>query len=251
MMWKVNRESILLLGGRGALLMQLAHPLVAAGVAEHSDFRGGSVARLRRTLDSMLSIVFGDVETAREVASRIGKIHSRVNGIADDGRAYSARDPQLLHWVHATLTDSSLRVYEACVQQLTAAERARYFDECQVISTLFGVPHDHLMGDLEEMRAWMRSQIASGEVHVTPLARELAAVILNPVPLLPNTLARRADFITPALLPRPIREGYGLKLSRSGSLVLGVGRTAARRMWPLLPEGARAFPLARTAEASS
>ena len=64
MMWTVNRESVLLLGGRAALLMQLAHPLVAAGVADHSDFRSDSLRRLRRTLDSMLSIIFGDVETA-------------------------------------------------------------------------------------------------------------------------------------------------------------------------------------------
>ena len=37
--WRINREAVVLAGGSCALLMQLAHPAVAAGVAEHSDFR--------------------------------------------------------------------------------------------------------------------------------------------------------------------------------------------------------------------
>ncbi|MGH7855885.1 MAG: oxygenase MpaB family protein, partial [Candidatus Binatia bacterium] len=62
----MNREAVLLLGGGRALLMQIAHPLVAAGVADHSDFRTDSLGRLRRTLDAMLTITFGTLREAEE-----------------------------------------------------------------------------------------------------------------------------------------------------------------------------------------
>jgi len=47
---RIGRESVLMLGGARALLMQAAHPLVAAGVAAHSDFRHDLWRRLARTL---------------------------------------------------------------------------------------------------------------------------------------------------------------------------------------------------------
>ena len=57
---------MLLLGaGPRALLLQLAHPLVAAGVAEHSDFRADPWRRLDGTLRSYLRIVYGSTPASR------------------------------------------------------------------------------------------------------------------------------------------------------------------------------------------
>jgi uncharacterized protein (DUF2236 family) len=248
MMWRINRESVLLLGGRSALLMQLAHPLVAAGVADHSDFPSDSVKRLRRTLDSMLSIVFGDEESARRTAAAVNRVHQHVNGVAMDGRSYSALDSHLMQWVHSTLVDSSVRVYEACVATLTDEELARYYEESKVVGELFGIPRADLPASLQEMRDWMREMIASGEVVVTPLAREIAAPILKSLPFVPLRLARSAAVVEAGLLPRSIREGYGLKLSRPRSAVLALGRSTSRLLWPRLPHGLRAWSLAKKAE---
>src|SRR6185503_3687145 len=76
--WRVNREQALLLGGGCALLEQLAHPMVAAGVSDHSDFRTDPLKRLRRTLDATLAIIFGTTEEARRAADGIRAVHSRV-----------------------------------------------------------------------------------------------------------------------------------------------------------------------------
>jgi uncharacterized protein (DUF2236 family) len=248
MMWTINRESVLLIGGRAALLMQLAHPLVAAGVADHSDFRSDPTQRLQRTLDAMLGITFGDRATAEAIAARVRSVHARVQGSAPDGRRYSARDPRLLSWVYSTLVDSSLRVYEACVSALTDKDRARYYDESKAIARLFQIPEEHIPASVEDMRASMREQMASGEVAVTPLARDLAAPIINPLPLVPQRLARSADFVTPALLPPPIREGYGLRTGPPSRLVLALGRGASRLIVPRLPRRIRTWPVARKAE---
>src|SRR4030081_2124382 len=100
---RVNRENILLLGGGRALLMQIAHPKVAAGVDEHSDFRSHPIRRLRRTIRMTMAIVFGDRETALTAARAVNQVHAKVRGTG-----YRALDPDLLLWVHATLADTAL-----------------------------------------------------------------------------------------------------------------------------------------------
>jgi uncharacterized protein (DUF2236 family) len=108
--WRVNREGVLLVGGGAALILQAAHPLVAAGVAEHSNYRQDPWGRLTHTLDLTAKVVFGDMRTAEEAARRVRAGHERVRGVtAEDGgrysrgTAYHANDPELLIWVHATL----------------------------------------------------------------------------------------------------------------------------------------------------
>src|SRR5438034_10910524 len=78
--WTVGRERILLLGGPAALLLQLAHPLVAAGVADHSGFMADPFERLRATLDATLRVSFGDREQVQEAAARVAATHRRGPG---------------------------------------------------------------------------------------------------------------------------------------------------------------------------
>src|SRR5438105_12780498 len=135
--WRVNREAALLLGGGRALLMQVAHPKVAAGVAEHSDFQRDPLARLNRTLELSLALSFGSREQVRAAARQINRVHERVAG---DG--YSALDPDLLLWVHATLVDSAILTYRTFVGRLTASETEEYYQEAKPIGVLLGIPPD-------------------------------------------------------------------------------------------------------------
>src|ERR1700704_4416978 len=120
---RVNRENVLpLFGGGRALLMQVAHPKGAAGVDEHSDFRRHPIRRLRRTLLMTMAIVFGDRETAMSAARTVNQVHGRVRG-----ESYSAQDPELLLWVHATLGDTALVTYETFVKRRTPPARADFY----------------------------------------------------------------------------------------------------------------------------
>src|SRR5207244_13206617 len=83
---RINRESFLLLGGTAALLMQVAHPLVAAGVDQHSDFRRSPLRRLVRTVDTTLAIVYRERATAEGALKRIGRRPAPVGGQADARR---------------------------------------------------------------------------------------------------------------------------------------------------------------------
>src|SRR2546423_7567214 len=117
--WRVNREGVLLVGGGAALVLQVAHPLVAAGVATFSNYREDPWGRLYRTLDTTTAIVFGDSDTSAEASARLERIHSRVRGNTEEaggrfpaGTPYEANDPELLMWVRATPLATSLMDYD-------------------------------------------------------------------------------------------------------------------------------------------
>jgi uncharacterized protein (DUF2236 family) len=150
---RINAERLLLFAWLRAILLQFAHPLIAAGVADHSSFRGSTAAafaRLRQTVQAMLALTFG-TDAEREAALEVIRgIHRRVHGTLTSaagcfpaGTRYSAEDPALLTWVHATLIESSVLVYEQLVGPLTSAERDRYCDDAAEVAVALGAsPRD-------------------------------------------------------------------------------------------------------------
>lgn len=257
--WRVNREAILLLGGRRALLMQIAHPLIAAAVADHSDFENDPFGRLRRTVETMFALTFGDEDQARAAFRRVDAIHSRVQGALrepgggfDAGTSYDAHDPELLFWVHATLVDSAMLVYRLCVESLSAREEEQYYQETKSIARLFKVP-DSLMPDrLGDFRAYMNRMIEGGPVAVSATGRRLAESILYPpVPLLPSAVFRGINLVTIGLLPPALRAQYRLGWNSACQLMFDGSALWVRMMLALTPDVVRAIPAARAAERSA
>ncbi len=250
--WRLNREAMLLLGaGPRALLLQIAHPSIAAGVDEHSDFRADPWRRLRATLRSYLAIVYGTTEAARAEIRRLNTLH---RGIAGPG--YSARDPALSMWVHATLVDSTIVAYDAWLAPLDRSRRAAFYEETRPIGRAFGIPEEHLPADLAAFEAYSDAMLApGGPVVVGDLARELASVILHP-PLpgvladLPIATALYDWTLWPAigLLPPTVRDAYGLPWGTLERLV-SCWLVAGWRAWrPMLPSTFRQMPQALAAD---
>lgn len=251
--WALNREAMLLLGaGPRALLLQLAHPQVAAGVADHSDFRADPWRRLQGTLRSYLTIVYGTGRAARAEIRRLNGLHRTIAG-----RGYHARDPELSLWVHATLVDSTIVVADRWLEPLSRDRRRRYYEETLPIGRAFGIPANVLPADLEAFEAYVEAAIGpSGPVHPNAVARELAEAVLNPplgpvIPMLAGLPSRAyAWTLWPALdlLPPSIRAEYGFAW---GPLQRAVTRwlLATWRWWrPTLPVDFRQMPAARAAD---
>jgi uncharacterized protein (DUF2236 family) len=137
--WRVDREMALFAGGPRAILLKLAHPSVAAGVEAHSDFRNDPLGRMQRTMNTMFTVVFGSRTAALAAAERVARRHALVQG-EHDGKRYRALDPDLLLWVHATLVDTSMRVFSSVVRPLAADEADKYYEESKIVAELFGVP---------------------------------------------------------------------------------------------------------------
>jgi uncharacterized protein (DUF2236 family) len=253
--WKVNREAVLLLGGPRALLLQLAHPLVAAGVADHSRFEREPLTRLGATLDAMLGIVFGDRDTACALARRIDAVHERVRGTLTEGTAvwpagtaYNARDPALLLWVHATLVDTALVAYECFVGSLSGAERACFYEESKIVAGLLGVPSHALPPDHAEFADYVDAMVGGAALEVTPTARRLAHAVLYPrIAWLPGPLCDLGKLVTVALLPAALRERYGFAWTGAQERAWRWTRAAVRAIVPVLPDLVRVMPQARAA----
>jgi uncharacterized protein (DUF2236 family) len=254
--WRVNREQALLLGGGCALLEQLAHPLVAAGVSDHSDFRDDPLKRLRRTLDATLSIVFGTTDDAHRAAAGIRAVHSRVQGTLpqDTGRfsagtAYSAEEPSLLAWVNATLFDTSIRTYELLFAPLSKTDLERYYGEsCQVARTL-GVPDAELPPTIDGFREWWSEMLRGDDVAIGQQGRELARAVLTPkLRFVPRPAFAPLTLFTLGLLPEPVRARYGFRWSPTKERAFRASAAAVRATVKGLPSRVRLFPQARVAE---
>lgn len=236
---RVNRENVLLLGGGRALLMQLAHPKVAAGVDAHSDFRTRPIRRLRRTIRMTMAIVFGDRETALAAARAVNQTHGRVRG--DD---YRALDPDLLLWVHATLVDSALVTYDTFVRRLSSRERDEFFQESKLLGELLGIPRDRFPATYDDFSNYMDAMLSNGDVRVGPLAIDLGRQVVRPrLRLVPGRALIPFEIVTAGLLPASLREQYGLAWGRGQQQVFRLLVRALPRVISVTPPIIRVWPL--------
>jgi uncharacterized protein (DUF2236 family) len=244
---RVNAERLVLLGWSRAILLQLAHPLIAAGIADHSGFRDkpmAAVRRLRHTVRAMLALTFGDDAERERAMMRIRAIHRRVRGelSADAGRfaagtPYSAEDPDLVLWVHATLVESVPMFYEMLVAPLTPAERDTYCAEAAPVAVALNARPGEVPCSWAALQMYLDRMHASGHVTVSPQAGELAAAILSPPfgPLgLPGTAMNR--LLTLGALPASVRSQYGFEWTRRDDRALELLIRGLRRFRRPLPD---------------
>jgi uncharacterized protein (DUF2236 family) len=222
---RVNAERIVLIGWIRALLLQIAHPLIAAGVREHSSFRGSAGAsfrRLRQTVDAMLAITFGTSTERAQSLDDIRVVHRRVHGRLSEpcgvfpaGTRYSAEDSELLVWVHATLVESILLVYEMLVAPLSPAERDRYCADGADVAVELGARADAVPRSWSTVRAYVADG-CTGRTAVGTDARALATVLLSPIrfPVARHILTPMLSLIAAGLLPVRVRQQYGIAWSR-------------------------------------
>ena len=257
-LWRVNREAVLLGAGPASLLLQIAHPLVAEGVAAHSDFRSDPFGRLRRTLRTTLDLVFGDEPTAEVAARRLNGVHGRVRGTVQDVEAmratgattYRALDPELLLWVQATLVTTAVRAYRAWVGPLTDDACERFWQGSREIGSRLGIPASASPATWAGLEAWLAGMLASdGAIRVTPTARELAKGILRPpLPALPATAVDLLVLPGLAFLPSRLRDEFGIAWSPTRARLAAAAGLGLRGWVAMMPSSWRAMPQARAAE---
>jgi uncharacterized protein (DUF2236 family) len=234
-----------MLGGTAAVLLQVAHPLVAAGVDQHSDFRRDPFGRFHRTANTSLEAVFGDTRRARRAIGRIDGRHHAVRGTAADGRPYRAREPELLLWVQATLVLTSLRWYEMIAGRLAPEDRQRYWDEGKVFARALGVPEELFPRTIGDLERYERDML---ETAVVPdmTSRLVARTVIHPFAALPDAVYWPTDVIAAGLLPRALREAFGLRWGTAERLffrfvikALRIWRARAPRWLAIVPHARR------------
>ncbi|GAB4582010.1 MAG: oxygenase MpaB family protein [Anaerolineales bacterium] len=264
LVWQVNRERINYLGGLRAILMQLAHPAVAQGVADHSHFQQDPLGRFVRTMSVVQDILFGPADVAVKAATRVYVRHARVRGILVQPASfdcaghepvqessslplhsgccneahsekqlhqeYHALDPDLLLWVYATLIDSLMFIHDEILPPLGDEKWERLYQEGRPFAYLFGIPDAALPPTLDDFRTYVRGMVNT--VKVTDTARKMArAVIRSPHPVfgISNTI------LAAGTLPAPLREAFGLPWNGAVRAGYAAGMGVLRVIVPLLP----------------
>ena len=160
--WEINGDlASLVVGGTAAIIMEVLHPSVMAGVYTQSSYRTQPLQRARNTLGYVLRTTFGNTAAATNVIERVKKIHSRIGGERPDGRAYRALDPELIAWVHTCIPWAVMRAYETYNRPLSVEEKSRYLTEQAPIGRMGGadwVPTT--VAELDDYVERMRPQMA-------------------------------------------------------------------------------------------
>jgi uncharacterized protein (DUF2236 family) len=256
-MWRINREAVLLGAGPAALLLQIAHPHVAEGVAHHSDFQADPWLRLRRTLRTTLAMVFGDGPTAERAVRRLNGVHATVRGEATDpearsvaGPIYRAMDPQLLLWVQVTLVWTSVQAYDRWVEPLDDADREELWAEAREVGQRLGIPLETSPAEWPALEAYWDAMIGpGGPIAVTPTARRLATSIIRPpIRGLPGPIVDLLATPGLALLPERIRSAYGIQWGPVRATMARVADASLRIWVGMVPSGWRSMPQARAAD---
>lgn len=236
-----------------ALLLQLAHPLVAAGVAEHSRFQDDPFGRFWHTFDSTLRIVFGSTDEASAAIDEVNAVHSRISGVLpesvgrfDAGTSYDAADPELLLWVHATGLESELMVYDRFVSPLTPDEKEQYYQEMKEPGMLLGIPESLMPLTLPDLNTYLDGMVGSDHLAVGPTQRALAHSVLHPsLKFVAGAFFEPFVAIILGLLPERVRRLYGFSFTAAHRGIYGLSPVMVRAVNSLLPGSIRRFPLAR------
>ena len=235
--WQLYRESLTLTGGVRALLLQVAHPAVADGVARYSNFKADPFGRCYRTFAAMATIYFGSKTQAEQTAQRLWRMHAGIRGEAP--QAYQANDPQLLLWVLATLTDTTLQVHQRMpMPDLPPDWQTRFYEESKVAAQLLGIPKDVYPADLQAFERYFTSMLEGDLLGSTDTCRSVAQSIVQH-PRAPKNLA---NLLATGWLPAPLCARLGIPVHPNAEARLTRFHRRYFRVFTLIPRKLRWAP---------
>jgi len=190
--WEIHSDvAAIAIGGVGAIVMEILHPSVMAGVQDLSSYREDPYRRGRTTYGYVVTTTFGSTEAATRLIKAVKRMHGRVNGVRPDGVSYRALDPELIGWVHTCIPWGVMTAYERFNRPLSDEERSRYLAEQAVIGRMGGA------GDIPETAAELDDYVEQmrPKLTVNEQTREFFEFLLtSPFGMqLPGPLARRAN----------------------------------------------------------
>jgi uncharacterized protein (DUF2236 family) len=214
-----------MLGGGRALLLQVGNPVVASAVRNHSAYATDPWRRLARTMTALYTIVLGTRADAERAGAVTRAVHAQVPG---------ADDPNAQLWVHATLVDTGLTMYETFVGRLAERDREAFYDEMKVVARVFGVPPDVLPPTYRAFADYRREAIAGLCVGDDALA-VARTVLAPPVPAALRPFLRSLQLVTVGLLPPSLRAQYGLPWTPIHRAGLALQARSVRTLLPATP----------------
>ena len=244
LIWRVDREAAVFLGAGRALLLQLAHPWVAAGVAEHSTTLSDPIGRFHRTFEIMFTLVFGSLEQALAAARRLYRRHAAVRGdlsaalVPSARGGYYANEAAALQWVHATLVDTALMAHDLVLPPLSGEDRERYYQESRLLGAMFGLAPEAQPATWKAFAAYNEEMWTSDVLCVGATARKIAEQVLSGA----GSWLRAPGWyraLTADLLPPSVRDGFELPHGPDERRRAERALRGLRRIYPAVPRKLR------------
>jgi len=234
---KVVKEGILLATGGVAILLQVAHPGVAAGVNLNSNFAYRVMDRLRTTMTYVYCMAFGTPKERAIIIEMVHRAHVPVRG-----ENYTADDPELQLWVAATLYAAGVDIYEKIFGKLDHARAEAVYNEYAVLACSLRVPPEMWPKDRAAFWKYWDQKIAT--LEITDNARSVAADLLynKNGPLYIRSALPIVRIMTAEWLPPRMRDAYGLKTSKPRRAVYKTFMAYAKVFYPLMPKLIREGP---------
>lgn len=206
---ELMKENIIILSGQFAILCQFAHPQLAMGTYNHSDFASNMAKRLENTTNYLFATAYGTPEEKESITSVIHRFHSHVKG-----NGYCADDPELHKWTASTVFVGYIIVHEIFLGKIPLERRQALFKESAVFATSLRMPPEMWPDTLEEFWEYWNHNINT--LEVTDMARSLSQSLLYPVklPLWLKFGSPVARLLTIHFLPERLAKEYGLEERR-------------------------------------
>ena len=236
--WAVNRESAVFLGAGRAALLQLAHPWVAAALAQHSSLLHDAVGRFHSTFRVIYTMVFGTRAQASEASRRLYQLHTGIRGELRQGEHYEANEVAALRWVYATLVQSAILAYEFVLPPLTPASRQQYYEESKRMAALFGIAAAALPPDWEAFLQYTAAMFASPQLSVDATALALGRSVLSGA----GTWIRPPHWykaLTAYWMPPRLRDAFELDFGSSEEHAVDRAARWLPRLYPYIPGAVR------------
>ena len=251
--WRISGDARIFGSSGYALLLQVTHPSVGAGVSQHSNFKEDPWGRLLRTLDYTSSVVYGGPELAWEVGRRVREMHKRIKGVRPDGERYHALEPAPYAWVHATLAESIVRAHNLfCRPALQPEQTDQFWAEWRRMGRLIGVRYEDLPETWSGLLDYF-DRMVDQELEDTEAAQDVLTSLFEPTaPPLPGMRdwvwrvvswpsTKAGSHATLGMLPPVLRQRLGVEWTASRERRFRAMAAATRRARPLMPPQARSF----------
>jgi uncharacterized protein (DUF2236 family) len=247
--WRYSSDLRLTAVSGYALLLQVAHPTVGAGVAEHSTFQQDPWGRLYRTLDYVNGSIYGGPELAGEIGRRVRDMHKDIKGVRPDGERYHALEPTAYAWVHATLASAIVHGHERLGSRWAPGEKERFWSDWLRLGRLIGVRErdlpEHWAGFDDYFAQVIREDLVDNPAVALVLgtlrtpARPFRWLPRRVWKVLSRPSALVMELTTVGMLPPALRSKLGLPWGRRHQLAFAAIAAVSRWSSPLLIRSAR------------
>lgn len=220
MMWRFGSHNVNFICSWRAVLLQLAHPWVAAAVRDHSKVKTSVVRRFHGTFQKVFGMIYGDLDHAFRLARGLHAMHIGIQGpvadAADHGipnphERYSANTLEPMTWVYATLWETLIVTNELIWGPIPLADKEAFYQETFRFALLFGIPRDSLPPDWESFLAYNHEMWTSDQLRVTPAARDMASFV-GGLRVFPGSryVCKRGRAFAAMTLPENLRVAFDL-----------------------------------------